>query len=387
MPKQKIAILINTLAGGGAERTVTHLLWNLRDDYEVHLVLFSDVIEYDLPKDQIINLLDKESPTKNSGANILKIPKLSGRLVKYCNENNIDLVLSFLHRPNFVACHAKKRGLAAKVLISERIYTPLWYRAAELRGKIGNFLISRLYPYADAILPNSEGTRNALRDNYGIRGEYVVVKNLISIDDVNKLRTEDVDDFDFGAFTFVCVAGFREQKNHRALINAFADIEDKSVRLLLIGKGALLDKAREQVTSLDLQDRVTFLGHRDNPFKYISRAGCFVLASDFEGFPNVLIEALACGTPIISTDCLTGPRELLAPEPGVLTPAGEFGRYGVLVPVGDTGALTAAMTEMAGNESLRERYKTDSPGRAAEYDQKIVIEEFRSVINEHLVID
>ncbi|MBK7391772.1 MAG: glycosyltransferase [Chloracidobacterium sp.] len=388
MPKRRIAILINTLQAGGAERTVANLLHHLKNQYETHLLLFSNEVDYELPEGQIVRFLDDGNNTRRDAVNILKIPVISRRLIRYCEQNEIGLVLSFLPRPNFVACYAKKKGLRARVLISERIYTPQWYREDTLRGKLGRLLVSRLYPHADAILPNSEGTKKALQDHYGIRGKYNVVKNLISVKAIHRMKVELVDDIDFSRFTFVCVAGFREQKDHRILIDAFAKVRDKNTQLLLIGKGALLEKIRSQVASLNLQERVLFLGHQSNPFKYVARADCFVLPSDFEGFPNVLIEALACGTPVISTDCLTGPRELLSPSdemPVPRTTGIEHCKYGILVPVKETNTMAAAMNDMIDDIALRERFRAVSAERAAEYDHTIVIKEFNSIIDEQLM--
>lgn len=388
MSKRKIAILINTLAGGGAERTVTHLLRNLRDDYEVHLVLFSDVIEYELPKDQIVTFLDNENPSQSNVVNILKIPKLSRRLVKYCRNNNIDLIMSFLNRPNFVACLAKKLGLKAKLLISERTYTPHYYRNDNASGVIGKWLISTLYPLADAILPNSRGTMSALQKQFRVNNNYTLVRNLLDLGDIENKMAEVVDDARFDKFTFVHVGSFSFMKGHRMLVEAFAKLKfNKDAQLLLIGRGPLHKEINALVAVLKLQDQVIFLGHKSNPFKYMARSDCFVFASEFEGFPNVLLEALACGLPVISTDCLTGPRELLMPSEVASSKQDsviEFGRNGVLVPVGNIQAMSEAMCEMMTNDEMRIAYKEIAANKAREFDQTIISEEFRQIINDHL---
>lgn len=375
------------MTGGGAERVAAYLLGNLRSEYEVHLLLFTDDIDYELPADQIISFLDKKNGQTNDVVNILRIPIISHRLVKYCREHDIELVLSLLARSNFVACFAKKLGLKAKVLISERIFTPMWYRENTLRGKAGSMLTSGLYKLADAILPNSQGTIDALRDHYGIQNKYFLVKNPIDLNYIGSKLSEIVDDVQFDKFTFVCLAGFRPQKNHRMLIDAFAALENTICQLLLIGKGSLLEEIKKQTVSMGLTDRVLFLGHKDNPFMYLGSADCCILASDFEGFPNVLVEALACGVPVISTDCLTGPRELLSPAArfhAQLTNTIEYGDYGVLVPVGNSKLMTAAMDEMVKNEELRNKYISRGPQKASEYDHEIVMGEFKQIIDAHL---
>ncbi len=378
MTRKRIVLFTSSLRAGGAERVVATLSRQLANKYDVRILLFTKDISYELDPEANVDVLGSgSSPDGLPG--ILMVPSLARRLLSYCESCKPDAVISFLSRPNFVVSLAKKRGLRAKVLISERAYTPLWYPDNDLRGYIGKRLTKALYPYADAILPNSEGTRVALEEIYGIRNRYFVVKNPIAIDTIMEKAKEVVDDMHFDGFTFVCVARFLDQKNHRLLIEAFSRVADDS-RLLLIGKGPLLQKARTQVNKLGIAGKVTFIEGTSNPFKYLSRSQCFVLSSNFEGFPNVLLEALACGLPIISTDCLTGPRELLAPGGTSIQSAMEIGKFGVLVPVQDPKALANAMELMLKDGRLREQLALAAPKRAADFKESSVIHDFCRII-------
>ena len=387
MNKKKIAILINSLYAGGAERVVVNLLTTLRDDFEVHLLLLRDEFDYLVPEGQKVAFLSNEKPGGgDAGTNMLKLPFVAWRLRRYCKENGIDLVLSFLNRPNYAAGLAKRLGLKAKVVMSERIYTPLFYDPSTLRGKIGGKLVSWLYPYADAILPNSVGTKNALINSYGVENQYFVATNQIPLKSIQRDCGEEVHDVKFDRFTFVCVAGFREQKNHPFLIQAFSRIRSKNAQLLLIGRGPKLAEAKQMVDELGLTDSVLFVGQQENPHKYVSKAQCFVLPSDYEGFPNVILEAMVCGTPVISTDCLTGPRDLLAPSLESTIGRGEVhqGDHGVLVPVGDIDAMAMAMDQMISSPELLARYSAAGRRRASDFDQDTHPDPFRLVINEML---
>ncbi len=387
MNKNKIAILVNNMGGGGAERTVANLLHFLKDDYEAHLILLGNRIDYELPDNQIIKYIDNENSKRTGFMKIFKIPLISRRLVGYCKENEIPLVLSFLTRSNFVSCLAKKLGLRSKVLISEQAYTPMVYKGGTISSRTANFLISRLYPFADLILPNSKGTRDSLISDYNVENEYFIIKNPTNIAEIQSKMLEPVDDVNFEKFTFINVAGFRVQKNHHLLIDAFHALNQEDAQLLLIGKGEEYETIRQKVNDYGLNDQVIFIGHSDNPFKYLAKANCFVLSSDFEGFPNVLIEALACEIPIISTDCRTGPRELLSPNSdyrAFIENGFEIADYGILVPVDDKEMLAQMMMEVMVNIKLLNKYKTISSKKASEFDNTAVIGELKKVIDGYM---
>jgi N-acetylgalactosamine-N,N'-diacetylbacillosaminyl-diphospho-undecaprenol 4-alpha-N-acetylgalactosaminyltransferase len=379
MVRRRIVLLTSSLRSGGAERVVVILARKLAIKHHVRIVLFTDDVEYDIDKDVRIDVLGRGGQS-NDLLNILSIPLFAYRVMRYCRAQRPDIIVSFLARPNFAATLAKCMGLKAKVLISERAYTPLWYRDDQFRGRIGKWLTRRLYPYADAILPNSHGTADALERIYGIKNRYFVVKNPIDLERIKAQALEPVTDVKFDEFTFVCVARFLEQKNHQLLINAFSLICG-TARLLLIGKGPLRRSVMDQVKNLGLKDRVTFVESTQNPFKYVARSQCFVLSSNFEGFPNVLLEALACGTPVISTDCLTGPRELLAPS-GTNSAQQDIGEFGLLVPPNDPKGLAAAMELIQNDAALRTRLSTEGARRAADFDEDAVVTEFCQIIEQ-----
>jgi N-acetylgalactosamine-N,N'-diacetylbacillosaminyl-diphospho-undecaprenol 4-alpha-N-acetylgalactosaminyltransferase len=381
MERKRVVLFTSSLRAGGAERVVAALSQKLGDRYDVRILLFTNEIEYEIDTRTPLDIL-RTGMASEGFAGILRIPALAKQLVSYGRSTKPDIVISFLSRPNFVACLAKRIGLEAKVLISERAYTPLWYRDDEFRGRFGKWLTQRLYPYADAILPNSQGTADALEELYGIKNRYFVVKNPIALERINAQALEPVTDVKFDAFTFVCVARFLEQKNHQLLVDAFS-LMGGTPRLLLIGKGPLRRSVMDQVKNLGLNERVTFVESTQNPFKYVARAQCFVLSSNFEGFPNVLLEALACGTPVISTDCLTGPRELLAPSGTNSAQQGmEIGEFGLLVPPDDPKGLAAAMELIQNDAALRTRLSTEGPRRAADFDEDAVVTEFCQIIEQ-----
>lgn len=164
------------------------------------------------------------------------------------------------------------------------------------------------------------------------------------------------------------VGSLKPQKNHRLLLEAFAEFAEKfNAALVILGEGGLRDELEQDVQELNLQGRVVMPGFHSDPSCWYQSADLFVLSSDFEGLPTVLIEALACGTPVVSTDCPHGPAEIL-----------DRGRYGRLVPVGDSAALVSAMKasllEAHDHSALRRRAQAFAiPSIASQY-----LEYFRS---------
>jgi glycosyltransferase involved in cell wall biosynthesis len=142
-----------------------------------------------------------------------------------------------------------------------------------------------------------------------------------------------------------------EAKNHRLLLAAFGRLlKEEPARLMIIGEGELRSELEAEAASLGIADKVSFTGHIDNPYPFMKEADLFVLSSSWEGFGNVLVEAMATATPVIATDCPHGPREIL-----------EDGKWGRLVPVGDADALAEAML------AVLRRGGIDARERAAEF--------------------
>ncbi len=388
--RKKIAIITYSLCGGGAERTVANLLKYLdKDKYETHLVLMNSDIDYEIPENQIIHYIEKSDRFESEWRKLVKLPMLAYRFAKYCKANQIEMVFSVMNRPNMVTTMARSFGLKAQLLISERFYTPYFYNNDSMAGRFKTWLLKKCYRKADCILPNSEGTRDALQNMFDINTEYKVIKNPTNVESILTRRFEEVtDSIDFNKFTFVDVAAFRDEKNHALLIDAVADIRNRDFQLLLIGKGILLNAMKEKVARLGLQDKILFLPFADNPFKYLHRSNCFISSSLTEGFPNILIESMICGLPVIAADCKTGPRELLAPDTAInkVIAAGEIeiAKYGLLCAINSKASLVAAMNWALDNPEQLKLYKEKGLEKAGDYDYKKVIAEVSATFDHYL---
>ena len=217
-------------------------------------------------------------------------------------------------------------------------------------------LIPYLFRLADRIVPVSDGIKHELTQSYGLSaGKIDVIKNSFDIPAIQTKANESLSsDFDdvYARPTIVSCGRLAEQKNPLALLDVFVAVrKQRACRLLFVGDGPSKEKIISKALANNLKvydntingesqeflaDRdVYILGFQANPFSFVKAANLFVMSSNFEGFPLALAEAMICGTPVISTDCPTGPRELLAPDTDVTyqTTEPEETPYGWLMPM------------------------------------------------------
>ena len=378
--KQNLSILIYSLAGGGAERVVSILLNELKDKYNITLVLMRNKIDYDVPKEIKIYLLEDSNPYENGIKKLLKLPLLGLKYKKFCQTNGIDISLAFMNRPSYVAIFSKIFGNSIKNIISERTTPSMMYQYDNLLSKISKILIKKLYPKADSIVANAEGNRLDLINNFGIdRDKIITIPNLFDLEKIEKLSQESVNEIDFTNFTFVSVGRLDKGKNHKLMIDAFSKVENPLAQLIILGEGVEREALEKQIIALNLEKSVSLLGFDNNPYKYFSKSDVFVFTSLYEGFPNVLVEALACDLPVISTDCKSGPREILAPNSDFsfqLTEGIEVTDYGVLIPVNRETELIEVMKLM-----IDGWHKENVKVRAEKFEKKIVVNEFIKLLN------
>lgn len=388
MNKPKIALFITQLDFGGAEKVVRILLEELRNRYDIHLILTVRLKNIS-PPDGIKTFYLNEFE-KTGWRNFAKIPLQSYRVKKYLEDNHISLIFSFLLRPNLIAAFTRYFGWRGVIVLSERTSPISFYSLQGRSGDLVLFLIKKIYPQADLIVPNSYGATHELRDILGIKTQYQVIYNPLDIPQTEARGSVELDNnykniISFARFTFICVGQLHPYKNHQLLIKAFSQLTHLDCQLLIVGGGVEADNLQQQTKALQLEKRVLFTGYDANPARFMSRSHCFVTATNVEGLPNVHLEALCLGLPIISTDCVSGPRELLAPKSNVnfsLKTGIEIAEYGILSPTNDANALSSAMTRMYEDIELRNQYQKIGPVRAADFSKPQKIEQFIKMLNE-----
>ena len=378
---KQIVILINSLAGGGAERVVSTLLNNLVEKYECHLILMENKISYEL--DSRINIISLDEKSNQNGiVKLLRLPIISYKLSKVIKKHNFSQITSFLYRANYVNILAKYLS-KHKCIISERIAPSSMYEDKSISSTISKFLIRNLYNKADKIIPVSKAIENDLIENFGANIKQKVIYNPYDIEKIEQLSKENVSYIIDRKKSIITVGSLGKRKNHSLLINAFSKIDDEEYKLYILGKGEEEDNLKNLVKELKLQDKVIFIGFDNNPYKYLAKCGIFVLSSNSEGFPNVLAEAMVCGCSVISTDCLSGPREILVPNSDVnfqLENNIELAEYGILIPIKNVDKLQEAMNLIINDESLRKSYQDKAKQRANDFRTDKIIKQYEEII-------
>ncbi|MDN5061290.1 glycosyltransferase [Aliarcobacter butzleri] len=372
---RKIVILINSLESGGAERVVSNLLNDFVDRYDCYLILIHKNIFYTL--DSRVKILNLNEQKNLLGIKkFLRLPILAYKLSKLIKEYKFDQVISFLSRSNYINILSNIL-IKHETIINERAMPSLQYEYG-INGKINKILIKTLYPRACLCLSNSYGNMMDLKNNFNVvKIEYI--HNLFDIETIEELSKKDIE-FQKKRFTFVTVGRLDSGKNHKLLIEA---VKDFNADLWIIGDGELKEGLQKYINELNLNDKVYLLGKKENPFSFLSKADCFVFSSNYEGFPNVLVEALACGLPIISTDCQSGPREILAPTSNIsfqLNDKIEFAEYGVLTPIKNVEKLKEAMNLMINDENLRKNYQDKAKQRANDFKIEKIIKQYERIL-------
>lgn len=358
---------------GGAERVISLLLKELENEQniKVHFIMMEDGVEYDLPKSITPIVL---SNSKKSGIQkLLELPFIALKLKKYIKENDIDTVMSFLYRPNYVNILAKIFGSNQKSIINIRSTTSR-YKNEGFLGKVNLFLINSLFDKADLIISNSKGVDGDLKSIMTITTNTKVIYNPVDLEYINSKKDicEDVDfEFKKNEKYIISVGRLIPLKRNIDLIKAFFELQknDNRLQLIFLGDGILKDDLMNECIKLGIKEKVHFLGNVKNPFYYLNNSDLFVLNSEIEGFPNVLVEAMACGVPVISSDCKSGPREILEDE-----------KYGLLYPVGDIDALKRKMKSYLYEDIDREIIKRENLKRIEDFSVDKIMNQFKKVL-------
>jgi glycosyltransferase involved in cell wall biosynthesis len=358
---RRVAVYLPSLVGGGAERTFLILADGLsRRGWAVDLVV----------ADPAGPLLD-EVPTNlrlvDLGASHVAASVLP--LARYLRRSRPDAVLTAMTHANLTAIVAVAiSGVKTRLVVTEHQHlSTLLSGPATRRERLFPLLMRFLYPRASEVVAVSRGVAEDISRQARLqRSSIRVEKNPIRIEELRSLGAESPPHEWFGEDqppVVLSVGRLTRQKDFDTLVRAFRQVRDhRPLRLLLLGDGEDRPLLEALVAELGLTDDVQLTGFVANPYPYYAAASLFVLSSVWEGLPTVLLEAMVFGLPIVSTDCPSGPAEIL-----------EGGRLGALVPSRDPAALARAITAAVAPDGAVARRRYDS---LLDYDVELVVERY-----------
>jgi glycosyltransferase involved in cell wall biosynthesis len=390
---KNISIVIPDLAGGGAQRAAAKLSQVLAQRNNVRMVLLQErKVEYAYGGELV--QLGSSSGKKRSTIHqlIYRIRKLG----QFKQNNHIFASISFKEGASLVNILSRKQD---RVIVSVR--TSHYVEKYSLRERLRLRLIYGLYNRADKIVTVSRLLQKEMVTKYGITPDKVeVIYNHYDVESIRELARAPIPTESSSLFdspVLITAGRLVFQKGHWYLVRAFSEVlrEIPGARLIILGRGEMEEDLKTLIRDLDLEPHVHLLGYQDNPFSYISRSSAFVMSSLYEGFPNALCEAMACGIPVLSADCNSGPREILSPftEFDRVTQKVDYAPYGILTPPFDGETYSAlepltpaeksmaeAMTAILKDSGLRASYALKAEERVLELTLEKVLEKWEDLL-------
>lgn len=348
----KILLVVPTLTRGGAERVVSRLSLEWAKEHDITVALF-DVRDQAYPYGG--RLLDLACPAK-SGA-LFKATNAFmrvARLYRLIRATQPDRIITFMESANFPAILAAVlTGTRNRLVVSVRDDPSRFLRVHRL-------LMSWLYLYPNRVVAVSRGVSEALARMGVRRRKLQVIQNPVTPDcSESRLTSNRLTLPGMPEHFILAVGRLQPQKGFDRLLQAFARIARDDLHLVILGEGKERENLEVQSEKLGIRQRVHLPGAVEDPYPWYRQAACFVLSSRHEGFPNVLIEAMAGGCPAVSFDCNYGPSEIIEHEVS-----------GILVPEGDVEALARAIRRVLEDDRLGAALRNAAKERARQFDVK-----------------
>ena len=371
VPERKSLIfLMPSLAGGGAERVSAILLPHLMEEFDLTLAMLENRRAYDIPVN--LPVVPFSPPITGPIGHITSIPYHINALVNLVKKKKANVVLSFLEQANIINCFAS-RYTKHNAVISQRTEPRRQYRNKGILGRTILWASKKTYPMASQVISVSKGIRDIIIEDYKLDPERItVIPNPIDIDTLSAQSTE-IPLVQLPSKFLVHVGRLQlAVKRQDFLLNAFAELSDifPELQLVFVGEGPDRKELEKLISQLNLSDRVFLAGWQENVASIVRRSQAFVLSSSYEGWPNALVEAMALGCPVVATDCLTGPREILGNN-----------EHGLLVSEDNPKALASAIRCLLEDKEKREHYSMQAKIRSLDFTLKKVGKLYTNVLH------
>ena len=374
MDRKRIFFLIPVLNGGGAERNIINIIKNLHNpDYDFTVVTgnMGGNLESELGKDVKIINMDKST-----------ILGLFLGIKKVLKQEKPDILVSALPHMNTISMMAKSFSFSkTKMVLTEHTtVSSLSTTARSLLKRLEvrfvlPILMKTYYRASDKIICVSEGVKEDLSLIVGKLAQMQVIYNPVFDESILNLAKEPLGEdqyiFECAYPVIIAVGRLVKAKDYPNLLNAFKKVLSiKKAILLILGEGPEEKYLKNLVNQLKIYNDVVFLGFKKNPYKYMAHSALFVLSSKREGFGNVIVEAMACGTPVVSTNCKSGPLEII-----------EDGVNGLLVVPENHIDLADAILKVLNNPDLANKLSLNGFERSKYFSIEKSVKEYENVFN------
>ena len=374
--KKSILVLVSQLCNGGAERVAANLCDELSKKFNVILVTYTPPTKNDY------NCGVKRIVIDEKKARFFKYNYVVRKLKKIKKKYNITHSISFCSKANYLNVMSKVND---KTIVSIRSYLKYsevdqqYYRLNKVAGKYSD----------EEVVVSSQLIDEQVQEYNSFKDKIKVVHNFVDKEKINKYLSEK-NDIKLSKNTIINVGRLSNQKGQKYLIKAFSKVIKKvpDAELIILGKGELEEELEFEIKKLHLEKNIKLLGYKTNPYIYMKQASCFVLSSFFEGMPNVVLEAMYLGLPIISTDCISGVREILAPKTDINYRNKNMTKeeYGILVPImkedNAVDYLVDAIVEMLQDDKLNNYYRKQSRKRVKDFSKEKNMKEWLNIVKE-----
>lgn len=358
MTTLNVLFLLPGLGGGGAEMNAVRLSSPLHENgFQCCYVCLSKADDYEAvlhPNSEVVYLNDKPA-----GSSTIRALQAVRPLTILLNQRNFDVVVSVTNGPFLTMALVRALGHAKRlptILSVQNAAMKTWLKARGITGRFGLHFWRFVHAQADGAIALTNGVAEDLKRAVpSLRERVLMVHNVGStLDQAPELEEHNSSS---GPFQIVACGRLVPVKGYPDMLRAVAKTaRSHDIQLDILGSGPLEGELTTLVAQLGIADKVTFHGFVSEPAKIMRKADLFVLSSHSEGFGNVIIEAMALGIPVLSTDCPYGPGEII-----------REGESGLLVPVGDSQALSEAMVRMIENPELRMRLSHAARKRAEDF--------------------
>jgi len=374
--EKKIMFVVPSLEGGGAERVAANLLKGfIESGIKTVLVLFDKKHNYGIPDGVNVRYLDI-GQNKDTISTVMKFFLIIFRLAGIIRKEKPFNILSFMDYTNIVVLLSNMLFLnRARATVSVHTSPTLHLRkySKNITNSIMSLLIRLLYNKADLIITVSDFIRDDFIKNFGIdHAKIKTIYNPVDTDKVKVLAEEDVFHpwFKDNIPIILSAGRLSKEKGFDYLLKAFAVVKgNMNARLMILGEGSERENLEHLSQKLGISENVFFAGFQENPYKYMKRAAIYVLSSLFEGFPNVIAEAMACGTPVISTMYNPSRHEII-----------EHGENGLLVPIKDENALAGAILKLLTDVNMGVRLACEARKKVDELSLGNIMNQYKKVL-------